>query len=75
MKLPLKETLIKVWRQAPVEDAKRIELDGEQYPARRTVKHSLRQVDFVFARMRSGVWNRTPRQNPVGRKCHAPAKR
>ena len=48
MRMPLEETLIKVWRQAMVEDAKRIELDGEQYPIRRTVKHSLRQVDFVF---------------------------
>jgi hypothetical protein len=48
MKMSLEETLIKVWRQALVENAKVVELDGEQYPVRRTPKRSLRQVDFVF---------------------------
>ena len=42
------ETLIEVWRQALVENAKVVELGEERYPVRRTPKGKLRQVDFVF---------------------------
>ena len=42
------ETLIEVWRQALVENAKAVELGTERYPVRRTPKRGLRQVDFVF---------------------------
>lgn len=42
------KTLIEVWRQALVENATLIELDGSRYPVRRTPKRGLRQVDFVF---------------------------
>lgn len=42
------QTLIEVWRQALIENAKVIELGDERYPARRTSKRGLRQVDFVF---------------------------
>jgi len=47
-KSPFDETLIEVWRQALVENAKAIKVDGESYPVRRTPKRGLRQVDFVF---------------------------
>src|SRR5258708_33448487 len=42
------QTLIEVWRQALVENAKVVELGKERYPVRRTPKRGLRQVDFVF---------------------------
>jgi hypothetical protein len=42
------QTLIEVWRQALVENAKVVELGKERYPVRRTPKRDLRQVDFVF---------------------------
>jgi hypothetical protein len=42
------QTLIEVWRQALVENAKVAELGKECYPVRRTPKRGLRQVDFVF---------------------------
>jgi hypothetical protein len=42
------ETLIEVWRQALVENATVVELNGNRYPVRRTPKRGLRQVDFVF---------------------------
>jgi hypothetical protein len=42
------QTLIEVWRQALVEDAKVVALGTERYPVRRTPKRGLRQVDFVF---------------------------
>jgi hypothetical protein len=42
------QTLIEVWRQALVEDAKVVVLGTERYPVRRTPKRGLRQVDFVF---------------------------
>lgn len=48
MKSSFEETLIEVWRQALVEDAKFVELNEERYPVRRTPKNKLRQVDFVF---------------------------
>ena len=42
------QTLIEVWRQALVENAKVVELDKERYSVRRTPKRGLRPVDFVF---------------------------
>jgi hypothetical protein len=48
MKPSLEETLIDVWRQALVENAKAVKLGGESYPVHRTPKRGLRQVDFVF---------------------------
>ncbi len=43
------ETLIEVWRQALVENAKAVKVSGESYPVRPTPKRGLRQVDFTFA--------------------------
>lgn len=48
MKLSFEETLIDVWRQALVENAKAVELATQRFPVRRTPKRGLRQVDFVF---------------------------
>jgi hypothetical protein len=48
MKLSFEQTLIEVWRQALVENAKTIELGPERFPVRSTPKRGLRQVDFVF---------------------------
>jgi len=42
------QTLIEVWRQTLVENAKVVELGKERYPVRRTPKRGLRQGDFVF---------------------------
>jgi len=44
----LAQALSSVWRQALVENAPTIELDGRRYPVRRTARHQLRQVDFSF---------------------------
>ena len=48
MKPSLEETLIEVCRQAFIENAKSIVLDGERYPIARTSKSRLREVDFLF---------------------------
>lgn len=48
MKPSFEETLIEVWRQTLVENATVVELGNERYPVRRTSKHKLRHVDFVF---------------------------
>jgi hypothetical protein len=40
------QTLVEVWRQALVENADVVELGTARYPARRTTKRRLRQVDF-----------------------------
>ena len=56
----LEQTLIEVWRQAVVENATVVELDGSRYPVRRTPKRGLRQVDFVF----DGTGIRGLEQNP-----------
>src|SRR5437773_6488050 len=47
-KSPSEETLIEVWRQALVENAKVVKVGGESYPVRRTPKRGLREVDFTF---------------------------
>lgn len=44
----LEQTLVEVWRQALVENAKVVELGSTRYPVRRTSRHGLRQVDFAF---------------------------
>ena len=49
MDLSFDETLINVWRQALVDDAKEIVLGTEKYTVRRTPQRKLREVDFVFA--------------------------
>ena len=48
MKFSLEESLIEVWRQALVENAKAVKVGGESYPVRLTPKRGLRQVDFIF---------------------------
>jgi len=42
------QTLVEVWRQALVENAKVVQLGEERYPVRSTPNRGLRQVDFVF---------------------------
>jgi hypothetical protein len=44
----LEEALVEVWRQAMVENAKVVQLNGKSYPVRRTPRRNLRQVDFTF---------------------------
>jgi hypothetical protein len=48
MSLSFEQTLIEVWRQALVENAKVVELGKERCLVRRTPKRGLRQVDFVL---------------------------
>jgi len=48
VKTRLEETLIDVWRQALVENASVVELDGKRYSVRITPRKGLRQVDFVL---------------------------
>lgn len=42
------EVLTSVWRQALVDGATSVEIDGKQYPVKLTAKRGLKQVDFVF---------------------------
>jgi len=42
------DVIISVWRQALVQNAKIIELEGKRYFVKRTSRHHLRQVDFTF---------------------------
>jgi hypothetical protein len=46
--MTFEEALIKVWRQALMEKAREVELDGQTFPVRTTSRKRLRQVDFVF---------------------------
>jgi hypothetical protein len=48
MKLSLEQTLIEVWRQTLVENAKVVELGADRFRVKDTPKSRLRQVDFVF---------------------------
>ncbi len=54
------QSLIEIWRQALVENAKVVQLGEERYAVRRTPKRGLRQVDFVF----DGSEIRALEQNP-----------
>ena len=48
MALSFEQTLIDVWRQALVDDAKTVKLGTDSFPVRSTPKSGLRQVDFTF---------------------------
>lgn len=48
MQPKLEEALVAVWRQALVEKAKEVKLEGQTFPVRRTARRGLRQVDFTF---------------------------
>jgi hypothetical protein len=48
MSVSFEETLIEVWRQALVENARTVVLGSDRFPVRYTSRHALRQVDFLF---------------------------
>jgi|SRR5215469_4562183 len=48
MKSSFEQTLVEVWRQMLVANAKAVILGEELFPVRRTSKQGLRQVDFTF---------------------------
>jgi hypothetical protein len=48
MKSSFEETLIEVWRQILVENAKTVQLGTGGFPVRHIPKRGLRQVDFAF---------------------------
>jgi hypothetical protein len=60
MTLDLEQTIVEVWRQAMLENAKFVLLESERYSVRVTPKSKLRQVDFVF----DGTEMRGLEQNP-----------
>lgn len=60
MATSLEETLISVWRQAMVEAAKTVRVDGESFAVRKTSRSRLREVDFRF----EGLELRGLEQNP-----------
>ena len=63
MRTSFEQTLVEVWRQALVDNAKAVELGEERFPVRRTPKRGLRQVDFTF----EGNEIRGLEQNPEAR--------
>jgi hypothetical protein len=56
----LEDVLISVWRQALVEDAASVKIDGETYRVKSTPRRGLKQVDFRF----DGMGLRGLEQNP-----------
>ncbi len=48
MTLSFEQTLIEVWRQTLVENAKVVDLGADRFPVKDTPKRRLRQVDFMF---------------------------
>lgn len=48
MAASLEETLISVWKQALVEQARSVTIENRAFPVRRTSRSRLREVDFQF---------------------------
>jgi hypothetical protein len=63
MAASLEETLISVWRQALVDDARTVMLNGETFPIRRTSRAKLREVDFRFNAERLRGLEQNPNTN------------
>lgn len=60
MALTFEETLLEVWRQSLVQNAKAVAMRGETFPVRTTPRRRLKQVDFSF----DGTEIRGLEQNP-----------
>ena len=75
MKFSFEQTLVEVWRQALVENAKTVALGADRFPVRRTPKKGLRQVDLVFKGNEIRGWSRIRRRNPAGHNWHDPARK
>jgi len=63
MATKLEEALISVWRQALVEGALFVTLEGERYPVKRTSRSRLREVDFEFEGERLRGLEQNPNTN------------
>ena len=48
MAASLEETLISVWQQVMIENARSVKLENRSFPVRRTSRSKLREVDFQF---------------------------
>jgi len=59
----LEETLISVWRQVLVEDAKTVALESGSCPVRRTRRSKLREVDFRFEEQMLRGLEQNPKTN------------
>ena len=59
----MEETLISVWRQVLVKDAKTIALESASYPVRRTSRSKLREVDFRFEEQMLRGLEQNPKTN------------
>ena len=60
MATSLEETLISVWQQALVQNARTVKIEDRNFPVRRTSRSRLREVDFQFG----GYELRGLEQNP-----------
>jgi hypothetical protein len=58
--MTLEEAMVKVWREALVEGAAEVELEGKKFAVRATPRKRLREVDFEF----KGQGLRGLEQNP-----------
>ena len=47
--MTMEETLLTIWKQAMLDDAKSVDVEGKKFPVKKISQHRLRQVDFVFA--------------------------
>jgi len=63
--------MVKVWRQALVEGAAEVELDGQEFPARETRANTCAKWILYLTGSRSEGWSRTRRRNRAGRSWHA----
>jgi len=48
MAASLEETLMSVWQQVMIENARSVKLENRGFPVRRTSRSKLREVDFQF---------------------------
>ena len=46
--MTLEEALVSVCQQALIDGATTVELEGRNYTVKKTSRHHLRQVDFIF---------------------------
>ena len=61
MPADLKDTLLSVWRQVMVEDARTVTFAGQTFPVRATSRSHLREVDFQFEELELRALEQNPK--------------
>lgn len=75
MSVNLEEILVSVWQQVMIDDAKVVDVGGQNFPVQRTSRSRLREVDFEFEGQRLRGLEQNPNTGSNGAKLARKGKK